>query len=169
MADQPKALPRYRCHKVVEALRIASLEYPNGGGLIVAPAEAGYEPFRVPDKFVPTHKAAVPSVGWYWVRYEGGYESFSPAAAFEDGYTLITESEEPAPGEAVYAWMINNPMCGGCGTYLRVSVSRPGHEYRPHLTCSNSACPRHGKLYELSTAHAMILREVAKPAAEPTP
>lgn len=31
----------------------------------------------------------LPVVGGYVVRYEDGYTSFSPAKAFEDGYTLI--------------------------------------------------------------------------------
>ena len=30
-----------------------------------------------------------PRVGGYFVRYDDGYESFSPAAAFEGGYTSV--------------------------------------------------------------------------------
>ena len=30
-----------------------------------------------------------PEVGGYYVVYEDGYKSFSPAKAFEEGYTLI--------------------------------------------------------------------------------
>ena len=29
-----------------------------------------------------------PHVGGYFVRYKDGYESYSPAAAFEEGYSL---------------------------------------------------------------------------------
>ena len=32
---------------------------------------------------------SAPGVGGYFVRYEDGYESFSPAAAFEGGHTPI--------------------------------------------------------------------------------
>jgi hypothetical protein len=30
-----------------------------------------------------------PQIGGYYVLYEDGYESFSPADAFESGYSLI--------------------------------------------------------------------------------
>ena len=30
-----------------------------------------------------------PQEGGYYVQYEGGYESYSPAEAFESGYTRI--------------------------------------------------------------------------------
>lgn len=30
-----------------------------------------------------------PQIGWYYVVYEDGYVSFSPAGAFEGGYTKI--------------------------------------------------------------------------------
>ena len=41
-------------------------------------------------------------VGGYYVRYEDGYESWSPAQAFEEGYTRIlgaarTEGDPPCP------------------------------------------------------------------------
>jgi hypothetical protein len=32
-----------------------------------------------------------PVIGGSYVRYEDGYESFSPAAAFESGYTKVEE------------------------------------------------------------------------------
>jgi len=37
-------------------------------------------------EFLAKHK---PEVGGYWVQYADGYQSFSPAAAFEEGYTRI--------------------------------------------------------------------------------
>lgn len=34
-----------------------------------------------------------PEVGGYYVVYKDGYKSFSPAAAFDEGYTLIAETK----------------------------------------------------------------------------
>ena len=42
------------------------------------------------DGFVQKHN---PQSGGYYVRYEDGYESYSPAEAFESGYTPIEEEE----------------------------------------------------------------------------
>jgi len=83
-------MPKYKCHKEVWALKIAELTRNPDGSLLIVPAEAGYGAFTVEAKFVPIHNdAARPEVGWYYVVYEDGYRSFSPAKAFEDGYTLI--------------------------------------------------------------------------------
>lgn len=79
-----RCLPRYECHKVVWALKIASID-----GTEITPAEEGYAPFMVTDDYIAEHK---PHVGGYYVVYKGGYKSFSPASAFEEGYTRL-ESE----------------------------------------------------------------------------
>jgi hypothetical protein len=84
-------LPRYRCHKEVWALKIEDINStPDdgsfSGGAIIFPAEKRYSSFPVSAEYVAKHK---PRIGGYYVRYKDGYESFSPAEAFEDGYTLI--------------------------------------------------------------------------------
>lgn len=53
---------------------------------IITPEEGGYAPFTVDAAYVRKHQ---PQVGGYYVVYEDGYKSFSPAAAFEGGYTRI--------------------------------------------------------------------------------
>src|SRR5690242_14762534 len=84
--------PEYKSHKVVFALRIAEImPHPEGGATIV-PAEEGYAPFHVDQDFVDRHK---PLVGGYFVVYKDGWKSFSPAEAFETGYTRI---ESPVKG-----------------------------------------------------------------------
>lgn len=90
MSDQME-LPRYRCHKEVWALKIQSVE-PDGsaprgaaGSCIITPAEKGYAPFRVDADYCRKHN---PQSGGYYLVYKDGYKSFSPAEAFEDGYTL---------------------------------------------------------------------------------
>jgi hypothetical protein len=82
-------LPKYRSHKEVEALKIAAISQQSDGSLFITPEDEGHAPFDVPVKFVPKHRDGVPEVGWYWVKYDNDYQSFSPAKAFEEGYTRI--------------------------------------------------------------------------------
>jgi hypothetical protein len=84
-----RELPKYRSHKVIEALKIAAINRDDDDNLYITPVEEGFEAFIVPKKFVPQHRDGVPEVGWYWVKYDNDYESFSPAKAFEEGYTRI--------------------------------------------------------------------------------
>lgn len=88
------ALPTYRCHKRVQAVKIkeVNLHDPTGsdppvefaGGFIIHDLPSpGPIPFDA--DFWNKHK---PKAGDYLVIYEDGYRSISPAKAFEDGYTL---------------------------------------------------------------------------------
>ncbi len=78
-------LPRYRSHKTVWALKISHvLTEGQGGGAILTPEDNRYVPFKVSGEYMMKHK---PEVGGFYVVYEDGYKSFSPAAAFESGYT----------------------------------------------------------------------------------
>lgn len=80
-------LPKYKCHKEVWALQIKAIEVcPLSGCATITPEEEGYAPFRVEHGYVQKHR---PTVGGYYVLYEGGYTSFSPAKPFESGYTRI--------------------------------------------------------------------------------
>lgn len=86
-------MPRYLCHKRVWALKIKTIVRDNGGkeretdgSAMITPVEGGYAPFRVDHLYMHKHK---PEVGGYYVVYDDGYKSFSPAKAFEDGYERI--------------------------------------------------------------------------------
>lgn len=89
-------MPRYKCHKEVHALRIANIEWDSDkaqpknrdsdGSAIITPADDGYGPFRVDHAYIRRHK---PAVGGYSVVYSDGYKSYSPAKAFEEGYTRL--------------------------------------------------------------------------------
>lgn len=76
-----REMPRYVSHKQVWALRIKSID-----GATITPEDEGYAPFDVDGKYLTKH---TPHVGGYYVVYGDGYCSFSPAAAFESGYTRI--------------------------------------------------------------------------------
>lgn len=86
-------MPRYKCHKEVWALKIKEIrqapaedERCNAGGdWYLVPEDAGYGPVMVGnDAYYAKHK---PQVGGYYVVYDDGYKSYSPAGAFESGYS----------------------------------------------------------------------------------
>lgn len=78
-------LPAWQCHKVVRASKIASITpLPHGGALVHLEHGAG----EVDAGWLQRHKA---DVGGYVVVYDDGYTSFSPAASFESGYSLISQ------------------------------------------------------------------------------
>lgn len=77
-------LPEYVCHKHVWALKIKAISTDEAVGALLTPCEVGFADIRVSDAYMRKH---APVVGGYWVRYRDGYESFSPAKEFEDGYT----------------------------------------------------------------------------------
>lgn len=84
-------MPRYKCHKEVWALKIKEVKVQTndeGGGWWITPEEPGYARFGVPHDWVVKHD---PKAGGYYVVYDDGYRSFSPAKAFEDGYTLLVK------------------------------------------------------------------------------
>jgi hypothetical protein len=92
MSDAMAQLPQYQSHKKVWALKILELNHTgtpdqeSDGSLMMVPVNAAYAPIKLTADFVRKHS---PKVGGYWVQYEDGYTSFSPAEAFENGYTLI--------------------------------------------------------------------------------
>lgn len=77
-------MPRYVSHKKVWALKIAAITCGEQGGVCFQPADEGYGKVPLTPEYVAKHK---PEVGGYYVVYEDGYKSFSPAGAFESGYT----------------------------------------------------------------------------------
>ncbi len=93
-------MPRYQCHKKVRALKIGSIEHkPNPDqsgktgsssyGAIIHPDDKKYAAFDVSAEYICKHR---PMSGGYYVVYEDGYESYSPAEVFESGYSKLQES-----------------------------------------------------------------------------
>lgn len=81
MEPDNKPLPQYICHKVVGAAQVATVQAltPRHTRL-----HTGYGHFDLVNR-----ADTVFEIGGYVVEYENGYTSYSPAAAFEAGYTLI--------------------------------------------------------------------------------
>jgi hypothetical protein len=95
-------MPKYKCHKEVWALKISKIEdtldFPADSydasqlkqvaakGLTLHFENSRYSPREVSLQYALKHS---PRVGGYYVQYKDGYESFSPASEFEEGYNLI--------------------------------------------------------------------------------
>src|SRR5262245_1881038 len=89
-------MPQYRSHKQVSALKIKAVLNPNqdlpdtedDGERLLTFSDAGYEAtaYIVDRDYMRKHN---PQPGGYYVVYSDGYQSFSPAKAFEEGYTRI--------------------------------------------------------------------------------
>lgn len=111
-------MPRYRCHKEVWALKVGEIiqvqeptfqgavcrgcvqfgsacghcercrwrEEHSDPGYVIVPEDQRYARFCVQKSWVLKHK---PVTGGYYVVYKDGYSSFSPQAAFEEGYAPI--------------------------------------------------------------------------------
>lgn len=100
-------MPQYQSHKKVWALKIKEItvanpptiaeleQLLNGGatdsneevvGAFITPEEEGFAAFPVSRTYMLKHN---PQVGGYFVQYADGYKSWSPAQAFEEGYTPV--------------------------------------------------------------------------------
>ncbi len=85
MADDI-VLPRWKCHKVVEAAKIISVRPDAPNPVATLDLSDGQIEMTLP----PTiFSRGEPSPGDYIVRYKDGYVSWSPAAEFEDGYAPV--------------------------------------------------------------------------------
>jgi hypothetical protein len=93
-AQGSREMPRYKCHKEAWALKIAAIDQAPAdqekvcalGDWYITPADEGYGRVLVGHDFVLKHN---PQVGGYYVVYDDGYKSYSPAAPFEAGYSRI--------------------------------------------------------------------------------
>ena len=76
-------MPKYVCHKEVHALEIDHVEKGLDGTALIHPVDSRFSPFRVDADYMSKHK---PQDSGYYVVYKGGYASWSPKEAFENGY-----------------------------------------------------------------------------------
>lgn len=99
-------LPEYQSHKVVEAGKILSIARATAT-LVVDTGPDTAADVKVGHDWLERHN---PKIGGYYVRYSDGYDSFSPATAFEEGYSrlyqpgeieLVKEIESDDPEDAL--------------------------------------------------------------------
>lgn len=92
-------LPQFKCHKIVGAAKIVSIDRGEGDDpdvLIVGVASDDVT-FPIPKGWHPEAET-----GGYLVQYEDGYISYSPAAPFEAGYAPLDGSADGiAPGSDI--------------------------------------------------------------------
>lgn len=89
----PKSkLPRYQSHKKVRALKIAAIEFEQDGSAKFAPSNKDFPAIHTDPGYRERFKAEMhgDDLGYY-VVYAGGYESWSPTKAFEEGYTACDD------------------------------------------------------------------------------
>lgn len=90
--DTQAEMPKYKCHKEVWALKIKEIQEPDKlkghspFGQILVFEDDLYAPLQVSEEYLVKHQ---PHAGGYYVVYKDGYKSFSPAEAFEEGYSRI--------------------------------------------------------------------------------
>ena len=83
----------YKSHKTVQAAKITSVfpDYPSPSWvLLFETGAAQVEGCIVSAEYMDKHQ---PKIGGYYVRYEDGYESYSPAEPFESGHTPLTAED----------------------------------------------------------------------------
>lgn len=91
----PPPYPGYISHKRVWAAKIKRVHRDEDGqGVVLIFSNPSFPP-RAITAFSLENKP-VPQDGMWFVRYEDGYFSFSPAQAFESGYTLEPEKTATA-------------------------------------------------------------------------
>lgn len=82
-------LRRWRSHKIVEGGEITDIKRDTDAvgayTLVVAGADGSVD-VAVTAAWIDRHS---PRIGWYFVRYEDGYESASPEEAFVGGYSEV--------------------------------------------------------------------------------
>lgn len=82
-------LPKYRCHKVVQAAKILAVKSFRSSVIVdTGNTDAWLE--------IPEELLSKVDVGGYIVVYEDGYMSYSPEKPFSEGYTRIDDNPQPA-------------------------------------------------------------------------
>jgi len=86
-------MPKYRSHEEVSALEIASVDTSKGGWLLYF-KDPAFSPREVEGEWFRKHSPDLAEQdgglsGGYFVVYANGDESWSPKAAFEEGYARI--------------------------------------------------------------------------------
>lgn len=94
-------MPKYRSHKQVWALRIAAIEIHKDKSATIAPRDDGYAPFTTNEGWAERFKGTEEDPGIY-VVYDDGYASWSPTAAFVNGYTPVDPRNT--------GWMCSNDL-----------------------------------------------------------
>lgn len=83
-------LPQYKCHKVVRAAKIIGVGRIGDNDAVALEGAFDDPCLILPYGWTYKHR---PEHGGYLVAYDDDYLSYSPAAAFEAGYSLIIDKD----------------------------------------------------------------------------
>lgn len=149
-------LPKYKSHKIVEAVKITRIDQHPNGSAVLFPEDPAYDAIEVP----PEYMTRVPLTGeGYFVRYEDGYESWSPAEAFESGYAKLEETQA-APQNSE----LEIPDYSHEGTPTHGDIDNWGryHTPKPHQL------PRYGELRDGGLTLMRLIKKNCPPGADRT-
>lgn len=129
MSESTALLTLYRCHKIVRAFMVGKVE----GNRIYAADSLAYH--EAAPEFLFKHNLNQPG---YLVFYEDGYVSFSPAKAFEAGYTPAQEHGLTF-GEALQALKSGQRLArrgwNGKSMWIRMVNPSPDHGMTHPFLC----------------------------------
>lgn len=108
-------LPKWRSIKTVYGAKIEDMLISPGGGACTLSFEGDVRVITVSMAYINKH---TPKIGGYYVLYENGYESWSPADAFEAGNVPF---ELHVDMIARVSHEINAAYCRAIGDYSQVS------------------------------------------------
>lgn len=123
-------MPRWKCHKVVRAMKISGVDR----SLLRLYLDGGRQTIGVTQTWWEKNNPAAPG---YYVVYNDGYASWSPAGAFEDGYTLLDGAPFKVGDWVIYelsVGQIKDIRDGGMATFSDGSVETSGRtieRFRP--------------------------------------
>lgn len=81
-------MKNYKCIKTVQAVKIVRITGFIDGGAEIFYGSTLIDRLEVTKEYMDKHN---PQVGGYYVKYADGYESWSPAKVFEEGYIEMEE------------------------------------------------------------------------------
>jgi hypothetical protein len=121
-------MQKYKCHKVVTAAKITgigSIHLNEFSRTRNAHIDLEGTPYvTVLESWLEKHK---PEVGGYFVIYEDGYQSYSPAKAFEGGYSITKPNGALSFGDALDALKAGKRVArvgwNGKGMWLSLSCN----------------------------------------------
>jgi len=98
-------LKQWKSHKIIRAARIVLVSSDEDSVVLMldpehATSDDGTRPFVTVPKTWPPFLNNKVLVGGYFILYSDGYESWSPAKPFEEGYTEVAAEDAPVAAPA---------------------------------------------------------------------
>lgn len=125
--------PRYKCHKVVNAFKIARiseglLSESEGSHPVwfLWPTDDNLDPVQVSAAWMEKNKVVI---GGYLVIYADGYQSFSPEKAFVEGYAVETKAPDSKFDKVMRKLFLGliyaaSPLVSACCSATSTTASR---------------------------------------------